>query len=63
MDRLVVLREKIVGMGGKDIPIDADGGVVPALGLFENLPGLGVGQAGSNLFDIVDVPRNLDGIG
>ena len=50
-------------MDGKDIPIDADGGVVPTLGLFENFPGLPGGQAGANLFDIVDVPGNLDGIG
>jgi len=54
--------KQVVGMDGKDIPIDADGGVVPTLGLFENLPGSRLGQAGSDLSDIVNVPRNLDGI-
>jgi hypothetical protein len=48
---------------GEDIPIDADGCVVPTLGLLENFPGLRMGQSGSDLFHIVDVPRNLDGVG
>jgi len=50
-------------MDGEDIPIDAYSGVVPMLGLFENLASLCIGQMRANGFNVVDVPRNLDGVG
>jgi hypothetical protein len=55
--------EEVVGVNGEDIPIDADIRVVPALGLLKNLASLCVGQMRANLFNVVDMPRNLDGVG
>jgi hypothetical protein len=60
---LILPWEQVVGMYGEDIPIDADIRVVPALGLLKNLASLCVGQMRANLFNVIDMPRNLDGVG
>ncbi len=56
-------REKVVGVGFQNFPVDADGGVVAFVSLSQNRAALLVGEVGTNFFHVVDVPNESDLVG
>jgi hypothetical protein len=55
--------KKIVGVNFQHIPCDADSGVVTVKRFPQNLTALIVGEIRADFRHVVDMPRDLDGIG